>query len=118
MVVGQAAGTPERADLIFAALGDRTRRDILSLVLVGEHSVSDLARRFPMSFAAVQKHVAVMERAGLVVKRREGREQRVSGNPTALHEAHRLLEEIEGVWRHRIERIGEILAGPEEGARQ
>ena len=108
---------PERADLIFAALGDRTRRDILSLVLVGEHSVSGLARRFPMSFAAVQKHVAVLERAGLVVKRREGREQRVSGNLTALQEAQHLLEELAGLWRSRIERIGEILAGPEEGAR-
>jgi DNA-binding transcriptional ArsR family regulator len=108
---------PERADVIFAALGDRTRRDILSLVLVGEHSVSGLARRFPMSFAAVQKHVAVLEKAGLVVKRPEGREQRVSGNPTALQEAQRLLGELESLWRNRIERIGEILAGPEEGAR-
>jgi DNA-binding transcriptional ArsR family regulator len=116
MVVGIAP--PERVDLIFAALGDRTRRDILSLVLVGEHSVSGLARRFPMSFAAVQKHVAVLERAGLVVKRREGREQRVSGDPTALQEAQRLLEELEGLWRNRIERIGEILTEPEEGARQ
>jgi len=109
---------PERADLIFAVLGDRTRRDILSLVLVGEHSVSGLARRFPMSFAAVQKHVAVLERAGLVVKRREGREQRVSGNLTVLPEAQRLLEELECLWRNRIERIGEILTGPEEGARR
>jgi len=105
-------------DLIFAALGDRTRRDILSLVLVGEHSVSGLARRFPMSFAAVQKHVAVLERAGLVVKRREGREQRVSDNLTVLPEAQRLLEELECLWRNRIERIGEILTGPEEGARR
>jgi DNA-binding transcriptional ArsR family regulator len=109
---------PERADLIFAVLGDRTRRDILSLVLVGEHSVSGLARRFPMSFAAVQKHVAVLERAGLVVKRREGREQRVSDNLTVLPEAQRLLEELECLWRSRIERIGEILTGPEEGARR
>jgi DNA-binding transcriptional ArsR family regulator len=111
MVVGT-----ERADVIFAALGDRTRREILSLVLAGEHSVSDLARRFPMSFAAVQKHVAVLERAGLVSKRREGREQRVNGNPAALHEAHRLLDEMEGVWRSRIDRIRDIVAEPEEGA--
>jgi DNA-binding transcriptional ArsR family regulator len=108
----------ERADVIFAALGDRTRRDILSLVLAGEHSVSELARRFPMSFAAVQKHVAVLERAGLVSKRRKGREQRVSGNPAALYEAHRLLYEMEGVWRDRIDRIGDIVAELEEGARQ
>jgi DNA-binding transcriptional ArsR family regulator len=113
---------PERADRIFAALGDRTRRDIMSLVLTDEHSVSDLARRFPMSFAAVQKHVAVLERAGLVVKRRAGREQRVSGNPEALRDARHLLDQLEAVWRNRIERIDEILAQseelPEEGAPQ
>ena len=115
MVVGMAA---ERTDRIFAALGDRTRRDILSLVLAGEHSVSDLARRFPMSFAAVQKHVAILERAGLVVKRRDGREQRVSGNPATLQQAHLLLDELEALWRNRIERIGEIVERPEEGARR
>jgi DNA-binding transcriptional ArsR family regulator len=105
----------DRADLVFAALSDRTRRDILSLVLVGEYSVSRLARRFPMSFAAVQKHVVVLERAGLVVKRRAGREQRVTGNPDGLRDAQHLLTELEGLWRHRIERIGDILAEPEEG---
>jgi len=108
----------EQTDRIFAALGDRTRRDILSLVLAEEHSVSDLARRFPMSFAAVQKHVAILERAGLVMKRREGREQRVSGSPTTLQQAHLLLDELEGLWRNRIERIGEIVERPEEGARR
>lgn len=106
---------PARADLVFGALGDRTRRDILSLVLVGEHSVSDLARRFPMSFAAVQKHVAVLEKAGLVVKRREGREQKVSGDPAALQEARVLLDRLEALWRSRIDRIGDLLAEPEEG---
>jgi DNA-binding transcriptional ArsR family regulator len=104
------------ADVVFHALADATRRDIVAVVLRAEHSVSDLARRYPMSFAAVQKHVAVLERAGLVTKERRGREQRVSGNLTALRDVHRLLDQLEVVWRARIDRIGEILAEPNEGA--
>ena len=101
-----------RADRIFHALADRTRREILALVLLGEHSVSDLARRHPISFAAVQKHVVVLERAGLVTKRRHGREQRVGGNPGTLRDAHRLLDQLETVWRARIAQIDEILTEP------
>lgn len=100
------------ADRIFHALADSTRREILALVLTGEHSVSDLARRFPMSFAATQKHVVVLERAGLVTKQRRGREQRVTGRVDTLHEAHRLLDRLEAAWRARIDRIGEVLADP------
>lgn len=107
---------PERADRLFHALADRTRRDILAISLTGEHSVSELARRFPMSFAAVQKHVTVLEAAGLVVKQRRGREQRVTGNPDALAEARGLLDRLEARWRRRIDLIGELLADPEEGA--
>jgi DNA-binding transcriptional ArsR family regulator len=100
----------KRADRIFHALADATRREIVALALSGDHSVSDLARRFPMSFAAVQKHVAVLEHAGLVSKQRRGREQRVSGNVEALREAHMLLDRLEAVWRGRIDRIGDLLA--------
>jgi DNA-binding transcriptional ArsR family regulator len=104
----------ELADRVFHALADATRRDIVAVVLRGEQSVSDLARRYPMSFAAVQKHVVVLERAGLVTKQRRGREQRVSGNVDTLREAHRLLDELEAVWRQRLDRIGAILAHPSE----
>jgi DNA-binding transcriptional ArsR family regulator len=113
MVVGIA--DTDRTDLVFHALADATRRDIVAVVLHGERSVSDLARRYPMSFAAVQKHVAVLERAGLVTKRKRGREQRVSGNLDALREVHQLLDLVETVWRQRIDRIGELLAEPTEG---
>ncbi|HEY3895451.1 MAG TPA: metalloregulator ArsR/SmtB family transcription factor [Pseudonocardiaceae bacterium] len=105
----------EHADRVFHALADATRRNIVAVVLQGEHSVSDLARRYPMSFAAVQKHVAVLERAGLVTKKRRGREQRVSGNIDVLRAVHRLLDRLETVWRQRIDRIGEILADPTTG---
>jgi DNA-binding transcriptional ArsR family regulator len=109
----------ERADRIFHALADATRRDIVLRSLEGEHNVSALARRYPMSFAAVQKHVAVLEEAGLVVKQRKGREQLVSGNVDTIRRAYRLLEQLEAVWRGRIDRIGELLADERnEGARR
>jgi DNA-binding transcriptional ArsR family regulator len=100
----------ERADRIFHALADATRRDIVAVVLQTEQSVSDLARRYPMSFAAVQKHVAVLERAGLVTKQRRGREQRVRGDVATLREARHLLDGLEVLWRGRLDRIGYLLA--------
>ncbi|CAJ61674.1 MULTISPECIES: ArsR/SmtB family transcription factor [Frankia] len=111
MVVDQSS--TEQADRLFHALADATRREIVALTLTGEHSVSDLARRFPMSFAAVQKHVAVLEGAGLVTKRRQGREQRVRGNADALREVRRLLDELADLWRGRIDRMAAILAEPD-----
>ena len=105
----------DQADRVFHALADATRRDILLRTLQGEHNVSALARGYPMSFAAVQKHVAVLEGAGLVVKQRKGREQLVSGNVDTMRQASRLLEQLEDVWRGRIDRIGEMLAGECDG---
>ena len=110
--------TPSRepTDRLFHALADATRRDILAIVLHDEQSVSDLARRYPMSFAAVQKHVAVLERAELVTKQRRGREQLVRGNVDTIRRAHRLLDHLEVEWRERIDRFGDVLAHPQEGA--
>jgi DNA-binding transcriptional ArsR family regulator len=112
----------DEVDRLFHALADATRRDILRATLDGtEQNVSTLARRYPMSFAAVQKHVAVLTGAGLVTKERRGREQLVRGNPAAIERARALLDEYEAVWRGRIDRIGELLADddPEgEGADQ
>ena len=88
---------------------------ISACVLQGEHSVSSLARRYPMSFAAVQKHVAILERADLVTKRRDGREQLVSGNIIAVRHARALLDQLETIWHARIDRMGEILAEPNQG---
>jgi DNA-binding transcriptional ArsR family regulator len=105
----------EKADQVFHALADATRRDILLATLDGEHNVSALARRYPMSFAAVQKHVAVLEDAGLVTKQRHGRQQLVRGNVATIRQAHRLLEQLEAVWRGRIDQIGEILADERNG---
>lgn len=107
MVVGLLDA--ERADRVFHALADATRRDIVVRTLEGEHSVSALARRYPMSFAAVQKHVAVLEEAGLVTKQRKGREVLVRGNVDTLRRAAELLDALEEVWRGRVERMTEIL---------
>lgn len=105
----------DATDQIFAALADATRRDIVTRVLRDEASVSTLARHYDMSFAAVQKHVAVLERAQLVTKRRHGREQLVSGDVSTIRAAARLLGQYEEIWRGRIGRIDEILSPPLEG---
>ena len=99
-----------RADALFHALADRTRRDIMRRVLAGEHSVSALAAKYDMSFAAVQKHVAVLERAGLLTKRRSGREQLASGDVEAVRSVASMLTELEQLWRGRIARIDELIA--------
>jgi DNA-binding transcriptional ArsR family regulator len=113
MVVGIV--DEERADQLFHALADATRRDIVRRVMDGGHSVSSLARWYPMSFAAVQKHVAVLERADLVTKQKRGREQVVHPNIDTLRAAHRLLDQLEAVWRNRMDRFAEVLAEPTEG---
>jgi DNA-binding transcriptional ArsR family regulator len=113
MVVDQLPSA--QADRVFHALSDATRRDILLQTLEGQHNVSALARRYPMSFAAVQKHVAVLEGAGLVTKERKGREQLVRGNVETMRQASRLLEQLEAIWRGRIDRIGELLADEHNG---
>lgn len=101
----------ERVDALFRALADRTRRDILRRVLAGENSVSGLAERYDMSFAAVQKHVAVLERANLLSKRRAGRQQLARGEVQPLRAAGSLLAELEQVWLARVARIDALLAG-------
>ncbi|WP_176737793.1 ArsR/SmtB family transcription factor [Micromonospora inyonensis] len=100
----------DRADAMFQALADRTRRDILRRVLAGEHSVTALAAKYDMSFAAVQKHVAVLEKAGLLTKRRSGREQLASGDVAAVRSVASMLTELEQVWRGRIARIDALIA--------
>ncbi|HEX4867166.1 MAG TPA: metalloregulator ArsR/SmtB family transcription factor [Acidimicrobiales bacterium] len=110
--------TGQRADQVFHALADATRRDILAQALVAEHSVSALARRYPMSITAVQKHVAVLEAAELITKERRGREQLVRSNVETIRRAGLLLDQLEEIWRARIAQIGDILADdPQEGTR-
>jgi DNA-binding transcriptional ArsR family regulator len=97
-------------DRIFHALADATRRDIVARANLQSQSVSALAQHYSMSFAAVQKHVAVLERASLVTKERSGREQIVHSNLDTLRTAARLLEEFEQIWQQRAQRMAELLA--------
>jgi DNA-binding transcriptional ArsR family regulator len=108
MVVGEL--TDEEVDRLFHALAAATRRDILHRCVDGTPSVSRLADVYPMSFAAVQKHVAVLEQAGLVVKERRGREQLVRTDPDAVFRARAVLDELEAAWRGRVDRMADLLA--------
>ncbi|MEU5025897.1 ArsR/SmtB family transcription factor [Streptomyces milbemycinicus] len=115
MVVDES--TDETVDRLFHALADATRRNILHRCVRGELSVSRLAEDYPMSFAAVQKHVAVLERAGLVTKQRRGREQLVRTDPEAIVRARQVLDELETAWRGRVNRMAGLLAedsGPQD----
>src|SRR6201991_655565 len=114
LLAGGALSKPE-ADRVFHALADATRRDILARAIEREQSVSALARRYEMSLTAVQKHVAVLERAALVSKQRSGREQRVAANPETLRKASALLAAYEQLWIKRAMKIAEILAEEDAG---
>ena len=111
MVVGIELSDDE-IDRVFHALAAATRRDILRRTLTGEYSVSALAREYDMSFAAVQKHVTVLEVAGLIVKRAEGRERLVRADPEMIARARALLARYEELWRARIDRLDALLAEP------
>jgi DNA-binding transcriptional ArsR family regulator len=111
MVVSLAADDAW-ADRAFRALADTTRRDIVRRTLVGEVSISALASAYRMSFAAVQKHVAVLEAAGLVHKTPAGRERLVRADPQQLARAGALLAEFEALWRDRVARLDDLLKSP------
>ena len=110
-----AAGTANALELrgvtrMFGALADATRRDIVRRAIDGEQGILELAGHYPMSFAAVQKHVAILERAGLVTKERIGRRKVVRANLEGVQVVRRLLEQYEALWRGRIDRMADLLA--------
>src|SRR2546426_12209210 len=109
MVVSVQIAPPD-FDRVFAALADDTRRDLVRRAINPEEGVVELASHYPMSFAAVQKHVAVLERAGLITKQRIGRRRVVRTNLKALLGARRLLDQYEELWRARVDRMNELLA--------
>lgn len=106
--------TEAELDQIFRALATGTRRDIVRRTLRGGVSVSELAAQYDMSFAAVQKHVAVLERAGLVRKSAQGRERIVSAVPEQITRAQACLEQLEALWRHRVDGLDALLAEEQE----
>ena len=106
--------TAADVDRVFSALADATRRDIVRRAIAGDEGVAELADHYPMSFAAVQKHVAVLERAGLVTKRRIGRRKVVRTRLEGLREAQRLLDRYEELWRGRIGRMTNLIIETKE----
>ncbi|MFT4261819.1 MAG: metalloregulator ArsR/SmtB family transcription factor [Nocardioides sp.] len=112
-MVVELALTDAEVDRVFRALADATRRDIVRRTLAGEASVSSLASLYDMSFAAVQKHVAVLTEAGLVTKQARGRERLVRGNPDAIRRAQALLDSYEQIWRGRVARLDALLDEPD-----
>jgi len=101
---------PPDFDRMFGALADATRRDIVRRAIDANEGVAELAAHYPMSFAAVQKHVAILERAGLVAKDRRGRRKVVRANLEAVQVARRLLDRYEELWRGRIDRMAALVA--------
>jgi DNA-binding transcriptional ArsR family regulator len=101
-------------DRVFAALADPTRRDIVNRAMAGDEGVAELAHHYPMSFAAVQKHVAVLERAGLVTKHRTGRRKVVRTDVEGIRAARGLLDRYEELWRGRIDRMTDLIADTRE----
>src|SRR6188472_2026111 len=113
MVVSMQIAPPD-FDRLFGALADATRRDIVRRAIDGEEGVAELASHYPMSFAAVQKHVAILERAGLVTKQRIGRRKVVRTNAEGLRVARRLLDRYEQLWRDRIDRMTDMISITQE----
>jgi len=109
MVVSMQIAPPD-FDRMFGALADATRRDIVRRAIDAQEGIVELAGHYPMSFAAVQKHVAILERAGLVTKERIGRRKVVRANLEGLRVARRLLDQYEELWRGRIGRMTELVA--------
>lgn len=96
-------------DLVFQSLADPTRRDILERLSKASLSVGQIANDYDLTFAAVSKHIKVMEKARLVIKQRRGKEQIVSAAPKTLHEASDYLKRYEVMWNERFEALDEYL---------
>lgn len=93
-------------DAIFASLADPTRRDMLRRLRPKTHSVGELAIHYDLTFAAVSKHLQVLERAHLITKHRNGRTQLVELSPTGLRQAENYLEQYRKLWEGRLDRLG------------
>jgi len=117
MIVG-IVEEEDRADRLFGALANSTRRDIVRRTMKDDYSVSQLARCYTTSFAAIQKHVSILEAAGLVSKRSSGREQIVTGDIKTIEDVHALLGQFEAIWRERLGRFDSVLNDSDQGGRR
>ena len=100
-------------DTVFSSLADPTRRDILERVAEAELSVGEIATPYDLTFAAVSKHLKILEKAELVVKRREGKKHMITLAPYALKNADEYLEQYRRMWQSRFDKL-EMLLKEEE----
>jgi len=96
-------------DSIFGSLADPTRRDILKRVAQEELSVNEIARPYKLSLAAVSKHLRVLEKAKLIIKRRNGKQQCVQASPAAFQNASEYLQNYEALWNERFDALERLL---------
>lgn len=96
-------------DLVFSSLADPTRRDIFWRVSQREHTISEIAENYKMSFAAISKHLKVLEKAKLIAKRQKGRQQIISAELTTLKSVEDYLSQYEKLWNKRFDALDKIL---------
>lgn len=101
--------SPRQLDLTFAALSDPTRRGILERLAEGDQCVTDLAEPYRMSLPAVSKHLRVLEKAGLIRRRKDGRVHRLKLDPKPLQKAHAWIEEYRQFWTENLDRLDNYL---------
>lgn len=96
-------------NLVFHSLADATRRDILLRVIESPRSISELAAAYAFSFAAIAKHVNVLELANLVTKHKQGRQQIIVANQETVSLAAAHLREYEALWNSRLDTLEQLL---------
>lgn len=106
----------ERLDMTFAALADPTRRAMLASLSGGERSIGELAAPHQMSFAGAAKHVKALERAGLVERRKAGRQQLCRLKAAPLQEAQNWLRQWEAFWTERLDVLEALIKAEKERA--
>jgi DNA-binding transcriptional ArsR family regulator len=102
-------------DTLFMALADSTRRSILEQVAKAEMSIGEIARQYKLTFAAVSKHIKVLERANLITKRRRGKEQVVIIVPSTLGVAREHIERYATMWNDRFNNLEALLKEEHHG---
>jgi len=99
----------QNLDSIFHSLSDPTRRDILHRIAQGEHSVSELVAQYDVSFAAISKHLKVLQKASLIRKRKEGKKYMITLAPNTLKSADEYLEQYRQMWQSRHDKLAILL---------
>ncbi|MDB5187966.1 MAG: Transcriptional regulator, ArsR family [Candidatus Kaiserbacteria bacterium] len=105
----------QQLNIVFGSLSDPTRRDILQRVAKRDMSIGEIAIKYKLTFAAISKHLAVLERAKLIRKKRRGKEQMVTLAPKALASATAYLEQYEKVWETRLDSLDRFLKLKDDG---